>query len=154
MSPAPAAVPQRIPRRAPDAPRPARAPHLRVVDDAARRRERRRRWIVRGWALGIVLAALAGVVLHALMAEGQVRVGRLATAFSAEEQRYENARLRVAELEAPDSIARRARRLGLVPASGTRTVGVPGVTPTPSSAPASATRAEQSVKQVLEEGTP
>ena len=148
MSEATAALPQRIPRRSSPAPERRRA-QLRLVDDRARRRNRRRRWVIRLWAVGIVAAALLGVMVHALMAEGQMRAGRLATAIDAEEQRYEDARLHAAEIASPAAITCAARRLGLVPAKDTAIVQVPGVRPTPSSPDPDATRSSESVKSVL-----
>lgn len=149
----PAAAPQRIPRRVarPDAPGP-RARHLALVDTDARRRELRRRWIVRLWGLGIVLAALVGVMAHALMAEGQMRAGKLDAAITIEERRYEDARFRVARLASPSSIVRRATGLGLVPGPAPRIVQSPAVTTVPERAALAATTADQAVKQVT--GTP
>lgn len=148
-----AAAPQRIPRRVarPDAPAP-RARHLALVDNEARRRELRRRWIVRLWGLGIVLAALVGVMAHALMAEGQMRAGRLDAAITIEERRYEDARYRVAQLASPASIVAKARGLGLVPGPPPRIVESPVVTTASDRATAAATAADQVVKRVT--GTP
>jgi len=152
MSTSTAAAPQHIPRReAPARARPSTQPrHLQLVDEARRRRERRRRWIVRVWALGIVGAALIGVMVHAFMAEGQIRADRLAQRIEAEQTRYDDARLAVAEGESPRAITARAARLGLVPGSGTRTVAVPGVAPGSPVAPDAATSALQAVKRVMD----
>ncbi len=148
---APATAPQRIPRRVarPDAPV-RRARHLALVDTAARRREVRRRWLVRVWGLGIVLAALVGVMAHALMAEGQMRAGRVDRALDVEAQRYEDARYAVAHLTSPESVTARARRLGLVAGTARRTVRVPGVTSVPDRASVAATAADQAVKQATD----
>ena len=105
---------------------------------------------MRAWAVGIVAAALVGVMVHAFMAEGQMRADRLAQRIEAEQTRYDDARLAVAEGEAPRVIAARAARLGLVPGSGTRTVAVPGVAPGSPVAPTAATSALQAVKRVLD----
>jgi hypothetical protein len=149
------AAPQRIPRRAaPARPRPdARPRHLQLVDTARRRREQRRRWVVRVWAAGIVVAALVGVMVHAFMAEGQLRADQLAQRIEREQTRYADARLALAQSEAPRLIIEHAARLGLVPGSGTLTVAVPGVSPEPSTAPKSATKSLQAVQQVMD-GSP
>ncbi len=138
-----ARAPQRIPRRtaptaglpasdrleprAPDGltPRPTR-PHLELVDPDARRRVRRRRWVVRLWAVGIVLAALSGVMVHAFMAQAQMRVDQVEQATAVEQTRYQESRLRLARLESPDALVARARELGLIPALTTRLIPVPG----------------------------
>jgi len=150
-----AAAPHRIPRR--DAPvrlRPeTRARHLQLVDTERRRREQRRRWIVRAWAVGIVAAALVGVMVHAFMAENQLRVDRLEQRIEIEQARYADARLDYARHAAPRVVAAHAERLGLVPGSGTRTVAVPGVAPGSPVAPKAATDDLQSVKRALD-GTP
>jgi hypothetical protein len=109
---------------------------------------------VRVWAVGIVIAALVGVMVHASMAEAQLRVDRLDRQIEAEQARYEDARLALASREAPRIVAARATRLGLVPGSGTRTVAVPGVTPGSPRAEASATASEQTVKQVMDGAGP
>lgn len=125
----PARTPSRIPRRAAPGevvPRPGngdgRPRHLRLVDPDSRRRERRRRWIVRVWALGIVAAALLGVMVHAVMAESQMRVADLSERIVVEQRRYEAARLEVAVRSTPVAIVTRARAAGLIPATTTRTV--------------------------------
>jgi hypothetical protein len=150
-----ATAPHRIPRRTSPAPsRPdARPRHLQLVDTERRRREQRRRWIVRVWAVGIVAAALVGVMVHAFMAEGQLRTDDLDRQIAREQTRYADARLTLAEREAPRVIAARAARLGLVPGRGTLTVAVPGVAPGSPIARPAATAALQAVKRVLD-GTP
>ena len=155
MSTGTAAAPHRIPRRvAPARSRPETRPrHLQLVDTERRRREQHRRWIVRVWAVGIVVAALVGVVVHAFMAEGQMRADHLEQRIEAEQARYADARLDLARRAAPRVIAAHAARLGLVPGSGTRTVAVPGVAPGSPIAPKAATDALQAVKRVLD-GTP
>ncbi len=130
VAPAPSRVPSRIPRRVPAeeaAPR-----HLHLVEpDARRRQERRRRWAMRGWAWGIVLAAFLGVGVHALMAQGQLAVDRLDGRIAAEQRRVDEARLRVATLESPALIVQRAAGAGLVAANGARVVTVAPETPAP-----------------------
>ena len=139
-----ARAPQRIPRRtvptasrpasdrleprAPErlTPRPTR-PHLKLVDPDARRRVRRRRWLVRLWAVGIVLAALSGVMVHAFMAQAQMRVDQVEQATAVEQNRYQASRLRLARLESPEALVARARAMGLIDAPTTRLILVPGV---------------------------
>ena len=138
-----ARAPQRIPRRtAPTAGRPvsdrleprapdrltprAPRPHLELVDPDARRRVRRRRWVVRLWAVGIVVAALSGVMVHAFMAQAQMRVDQIEHATAVEQNRYQASRLRLARLEAPDALVARATELGLIPALTTRLIPVQG----------------------------
>ena len=152
MSTSTAAAPHRIPRRAaPESPRPdARRRHLQLVDTERRRREQRRRWIVRVWAVGIVAAALVGVMVHTFMAEGQMRVDDLDRRIEREEASYADARLELARREAPSAITQSAQRLGLVPGAGTVTVAVPGVVPGASAAPKAATAGLQAVKHVLD----
>ena len=137
-----ARAPQRIPRRTalgasrplsdrlePRAPvglrpRPAR-PHLQLVDPNARRRVQRRRWLVRLWAVGIVVAALSGVMVHAFMAQAQMRVDQVDQATAIEQRQYQASRLRLARLESPEALVARARDLGLIPAVTTRMIPVP-----------------------------
>jgi hypothetical protein len=157
VSALPAAAPQRIPRRtAPARPEPGRderRAHLRLVDTERRRRERRRGFLVRLWAVGIVLAALVGVTVHAFMAEAQVHADRLDATIRREEARYDDARLALAHGEAPAVVTARARRLGLVPGAQTRTLPVPGVEPGAARAPEDATADAQAVKRAMD-GTP
>lgn len=147
-----AATPHRIPRRiAPAAPaRPDATRHLRLVDPGVRARELRRRWAVRLWAVGIVVAALVGVTVHAFMAEAQMQSERLDAQLVKEQRRYEDARAQVAQEAAPAEVTKRAAGMGLVAGTGTRTVVVPGVTPAPSRARVAATAGAQSVKRVME----
>jgi cell division protein FtsL len=98
-----------------------RSRHLRVV-----RRTRP------GWGLrlspraGVVLTVLAFVALfavavcHALLIESQATVDELDKEVAAEQARYEELRLQVAELESPERIKTEAtERLGMVPAGET-----------------------------------
>ena len=74
------------------------------------------------WAVGIVAAALLGVMVHAFMAEVQMRLGRVEHQTKVEQGNYEEARLRVSRLEAPAAVFARALQLGLVAAPTTRMV--------------------------------
>jgi hypothetical protein len=143
------AAPRRIPRRV--APEPARLPgarHLRLVDPTVRRAARRRRWLVRTWALAIVLAALVGVMAHAFMAEGQQQVDRMDDEIARAERRYDEARLRVALLGSPAAVVARAREMGMVASPSPRPFVVRSAERR--SPVASATRAWQDVKPELE----
>ena len=104
-------------------PAPARAaPRLSVVRPAGRAR---RAAGGRAVALAATAALFASVGLHALIAQGQLTLDRLGAARHAEQRRYEQLRLQVAQEEAPATIVARAAELGLVPVSG-RPVGVAG----------------------------
>ncbi len=83
--------------------------------------------MVRLWAVGIVAAALLGVMVHAFMAEAQMRVGQVGDEMATEQHRYEEARLRAAELSSPAKIVARAASLGLHAAASARPVSVAGV---------------------------
>lgn len=105
------------PRPAPTRARPRRAP-LRVVSPAE---ARRRRFASRGVRAGVVATIVAAVValfvaagLHAELAEQQSAIGTTRDAVAAEQARYNEARLRIAELEAPARIVAEAEALGLV----------------------------------------
>ena len=115
MSVSGAAVPQRIPRRvAPVVPGGGDRPrHLQLVDTDARRRERRRRWLVRIWAVGIVGAAFVGVGVHAFIAQGQMHVDTVDTRIARAQAAVQEARLAVAEAQSPAVIVRHAQDLGL-----------------------------------------
>ena len=151
-----APAPQRIPRRSPSGRNvpgvasptdPSR--HLRLVDPDARRREHRRRWLVRVWAVGIVAAALLGVMVHAFMAEVQMRLGRVEHQTKVEQGKYEEARLRVARLDAPAAIFARALELGLVAAPTTRIVPAASLGRSAGAASSNPTQSWQDTKPAL-----
>ncbi len=160
-----ARAPQRIPRRTPNralaiaeldrrafGPVPAdtrSTRHLELVDPDARRRARRRRWLVRVWAVGIVVAALSGVMVHASMAQAQMQVDRIERATAVEQNRYQAVRLRVARLASPAVVVSGAQRLGLIPAATTRVVSAPGANRDESADP-TGTQAWQNAKPALE----
>ena len=123
---APSRGPARLPRRSP-APATARPRHLTVIDPAARKRERRTRILVRASVLAVVLAVLAAVSIHVVMAEGQLRLERIAAQTTTEQQNYERLRLQFALERSPQAIVERATRLGMVTAAGLRYLSVPGV---------------------------
>jgi hypothetical protein len=127
----PARSPRRIPTRAPE----PRERHLRVVDPDARRRARRNRIVARLAFVAVVGAVLLVVGLHVVMAEGQLRMEALDRQATAAQQRYERARLAYAQQATPQAIVERATALGLVPASGSRYLSVPGIASTDPSGP-------------------
>jgi len=108
--------------RAPAAPleAPAEAPQrqLRLVPPRRRRAERRRLAFY-GAAAAVAAVCFGLVSLHVLIAQAQFRIDSLQQKAAAEQTRYENLRLAVAELEAPARIVSVAEgELGLVqPAS-------------------------------------
>jgi hypothetical protein len=109
----------------------------------------------RAWATGMVLAALAGVGVHAAMAQSQMRLEDLDRRIGREITRYENERLAVAEAQTPAAVITRAGELGLVPAAVGRPVLVPGATDLQTTDAGHARRARdwQTVKPLLE-GSP
>lgn len=122
-----AAVRSAAPRRAPvSRPAPARPRHLRVVDPAALRRERWRRIGVRASVLAVAAAVLGVVVVHATMAEREVRLDDVAAATQRAQRRYELLRLEYAQQSSPQAVIDRATRLGMVPAPSPRYLSAPG----------------------------
>jgi hypothetical protein len=115
------------PRRAPAPPgRPAaRAPHLRVVDRDAVRRERRVRRAVLPFAVVSVASIFTAVAFHAFLAQSQFELDRLGRRTVAAQRRYEQDRLVVATRAAPEQIVKRARELGMVPAASVRYLSPP-----------------------------
>jgi hypothetical protein len=120
-----ATAPVRAPR---PAPAPARPRHLAVVDPAARKREKRARLGVRLAVAAVIGAVLIVVGFHVMMAEGQLQLERLARATKAEQQSYEQLRLKYALRSAPEAIVRRADQIGMIPATSQRYISVPGLT--------------------------
>lgn len=118
-SPARRPVPARHPgvSTVPQASPPERRPRLRIVDDArlqagARRRRMRLVFVVAGIAAAGSLFALAG--FNAMLVSGQGRLDRLERQVAEAQSAYSAARLRVAELEAPERIVQVAQqRLGM-----------------------------------------
>ena len=121
LNPRGSAVP--APRRAPRS-RPAPR-HLTVVDANARKRARRVRIAV--WSFGIVTAisVFVAVAFHVMLAQSEFQLDRLSRQTAAAQQRYEQARLTVAELGAPKRIVARAKRLGMEPAQSINFVNAP-----------------------------
>ncbi len=106
--------------------------------------------MVRLWAVGIVAAALLGVMVHAFMAEAQMRVGQVGDEMVTEQHRYEEARLRVAQLNSPAQIVRRATAKGLQPAASARPVTVAGIGSTSSDPSADSTSPWEQAKRALD----
>lgn len=138
-------------------------PPLRVLDRAAPARSRYDRRHLRLVAGGLLFAAmLAGnVAVHAQTTQGQFELDRLQTTASQRQARYQQLRLQVAELEAPQRVVARARQLGMVepdrvtyltPTASTLAGGpVAGQSPPPASTPeAQAARSWAAVKPHLD----
>jgi len=107
--------PAHLPRRKPEAGRPT---SLRVLERSAPRARRprgdRRLLAVVGGGL-LFAAVLAGnVAVQAQTTQGQFELERLQATARERQARYQQLRLRVAELEAPQRIGERARQLGMV----------------------------------------
>jgi hypothetical protein len=92
---------------------------LRLVEPSARRFPFAGLRLVVGVAvLALVGLLFAGVVLHADLAQRQLRLDRLRAASGDAERRHEQLKLEVAALEAPERIVALAGRLGLQAATG------------------------------------
>ena len=104
----PAATPRR------GAEKKGRAP-LRVVEGPAVRRPRDRRLFALVGGGLLFAAVLAGnVAVQAQTTQGQFELERLRAEARARQARYQQLRLRVAELEAPERIVERAGEMGMV----------------------------------------
>jgi hypothetical protein len=104
------AVPQRGVARPGERPGERARPRLRVAPAP-------RRHVRLAVALGAVVTVaslFAVVALHALLAQGQFALERLRDDMAAEELRYEQLRLEVAQLASPSQVVAAARELGLV----------------------------------------
>jgi cell division protein FtsL len=107
-------LPLDSPRRSDD-----RSPHLRVVRPV-------RSALRLSPRMGVVLTVVAFVALfavaacHALLIEGQAEVDQLDRDVAAQQARYEELRLEVAELKSPSRVRSEAiEELGMVPAGET-----------------------------------
>lgn len=115
------ATPRRTPRPTPSGgPRPsARPPRAQIVE----RRRRRRVAAQRQWRLALAVTGLLSVVavfgaaaFHVVLVQSEFRLERLDADAAAAQQRYEQLRLEVARLGAPERIVAAAQqRLGMVP---------------------------------------
>jgi len=97
---------------------PSARPHLRVVPpNTLSRKGRQRRARRFGAALSvIVFVAVFGVVAaHVVLTQRQFRLESLEREASDQEAQYEQLRLEVAQLEAPERIVAAAQQLGMVP---------------------------------------
>ncbi len=65
-------------------------------------------------------------MVHAFMAQAQMRVDQVEQATAVEQTRYQASRLRLARLASPDALVARALALGLIPAVTTRVISVAG----------------------------
>lgn len=91
-----------------------RRPPLRVVSDAARsRRTRARRLTTAGIAV-FAIAVFGLVAAHVALAQGQFQLEHIEAEAERQQSRYEELRLRVAEMESPARVVAAATDLGLV----------------------------------------
>ncbi|MGI9023925.1 MAG: hypothetical protein ACR2HV_11970, partial [Acidimicrobiales bacterium] len=104
------------------APRGARAvaveaPALRLVDQAARPRQRALTRAATALASALAAVGLFGVVgLHVLLTQGQAELDQLHSRATAEAARHGRLKVEVAQMEAPARVVGEARqRLGMVP---------------------------------------
>lgn len=109
----------RSPSRRPHAPDPERRSLLRAVDRTPPVRpvrpaaDRRRLGLVLG-ALLFALALAGNVSVHTSATQGQFDLERLRTSARQKETAYQQLRLRVAEMEAPQRIVDRAHQMGMI----------------------------------------
>ena len=132
--PAPRRIAVPSPRRETE-PRPASRPSLRVV----RRADRRPRYglLTTIGIAGVFGILLAVVMFHTVLLQNQRRLDQLDSQVRTEQARYQQLRLEVAQLQAPQRIIDVATtKLGLVPSQGTTYL-------TPSGADAVAARQAQ-----------
>jgi cell division protein FtsL len=91
------------------------------------------------------------VVLHVMVAQGQLELDHLNRQTTVAQQQYERLRLEVAQLSAPSRIATRAQQLGMVPGGPSTFVTVPDASgPAAQSTPSNSTEDYQKVKPHLE----
>ena len=82
---------------------------------------------MRASVAAVVVTVLVVVGFHVVMAEGQLRLERLARDAGKEQHLYERLRLEYAQRAAPEAIVKRATKIGMVPAVTQRYVTVPGL---------------------------
>jgi cell division protein FtsB len=120
--------------------------HLRVVEapslTPAQRRRRARAVLIAAGA-GIAAIAFALVYLHVVLAQRQFRIDSLNSQLAQEQTTYQQLRLQVAQLDAPDHIISMAEgQLGMVQPANvtylTPSAAIPGAPPSSTSGPASA----------------
>ena len=120
----PVRAPRPAPRRvAPAAPAPGRRDHLRVVAPPTRARARRqalhrsRTGPVLAVAMVVVFASLmASAGFHGMLVGGQSDLDRMEQQLEQEQATLAREKLALAEMQSPESIAARAKALGMVPA--------------------------------------
>lgn len=128
-------------------------PRLRVAS-AIDARTRRRRLMVGVLAFAGVLAVLAMVAFHAMVAQSQVRLDELDRRTEAAERRYEEARYEHAQMSAPQRIVERATALGLQAPDGPPiAVAVQGQPPAAPDATSTTLRGWSEVKPTLDDGS-
>ena len=128
-------------------------PRLRVAT-AVNAQTRRRRLMVAALAFVGVLAVLAMVAFHAMVAQSQVRLDELERRTQVAERRYEDARFEHAQQSAPQRIVERATALGMQAPDGPPTaVAVQGRPPAAPDATSTTLRGWSEVKPTLDDGS-
>jgi hypothetical protein len=90
--------------------------------------------------VAVLFALVSAVVFHVMLAQNQLQLDRLNSQIALEQRDYEQQRLTVSELSAPQRIIQEAERLGLVlPVQPPQYLFVPGAPPLASDAGATAT---------------
>jgi hypothetical protein len=98
------------------------------------------RRVLAGFCAVVVLALVAAVGFHVIVAQSQLQLDRLEGEVTTEQERYQRLRAGVAALSSPDRITNRAAELGLVPSEPPAgAVAVPGRTGTSPPPPADTT---------------
>ncbi len=128
-------------------------PRLRIATQV-NSQTRRRRLVVAALAFVGVLAVLAMVAFHAMVAQSQVRLDELEQRTQIAERRYEDARYEHAQQSAPQRIVERATALGLEAPNGPPTaVAVQGRAPAAPDATSTTLRGWSEVKPTLDDGS-
>jgi hypothetical protein len=101
--------------------------------------------------LAVTASLVAVVAFHVVVAQGQLQLDRIERASAAEQQRYQELRLEVAQRSSPEAIVAGAEALGMVEAGAATFVPVPTdpATPPASSDTASTTAGWEYVKPHL-----
>jgi cell division protein FtsL len=124
--------------------------HLRVVDERAARRERQMRLGIWMFGLVSVVSVFVVVALHVMVAQSQIQLDRLSQQNAKQKDRYEQLRLEVASLSAPQRITKRAAELGMQPGGPSVFITVPDSGTVPSAPETTSSTADyQKVKPHL-----
>jgi hypothetical protein len=101
--------------------------HLRAVEPRRRPRPRYGLWLSTAVTVASVFLLVA---FNVFMVQGQFTLDRISQDRSIEQQHYEDLRLQVAELSAPETIVDKAFRLGLVNGAMPQFIEAPAAAPT------------------------